>query len=245
MIQQDERIRDWLDQGWELLNRGAAPQAGDVFDRVLLLDPASQEARRGAEKAEALCREAARLWAERLGEAEAAAAGGDSATARHLAEDVIAQGGDRDRAHALLDRLDRRQGRRETAAPPPTADTESRLEVARPGGRSWSRKVLLGGWALLFALLLGGVASSFEGLLARLERAPVPASFTLPPTTALPAPASGEQTVATARQLLDQGDAAGAVALLRGVKPAEPAYPFAQQLMSQAQAELGRKRGGR
>ncbi len=245
MTQQDDRIRDWLDQGWELLKRGAASQAGDVFDRVLLLDPASREARRGAAEAEARCREAARLWAERLGEAEAAGAGGDSATARRIAEDVIAQGGDRDRAHALLDRLDRRQGRLEPASTPMVAGSEPRLGAARPGRRSWSRKVLLGGWAVLFALLLGGVASSFEGLLARLERAPVPASFALPPTTALPAPSLGEQTVATARQLLDQGEVAAAVALLRGVKPAEPAYPFAQQLMSQARAELGRRNEGR
>lgn len=245
MIQQDDRIRDWLDQGWELLSRGGAAQARDVFDRVLLLDPASPEARRGAEKAEALCREAARLGAERLHQAEAACAGGDNAAARRLAEEVIAQGGDRDRAHALLDRLDRRQGRLEPASTPAAAAGEPRVAVARPGGRTWSRKVLLGGWAVLFALLLAGVAWSFEGLLARLEQAPVPASFTLPPTTALPAPSPGEQTVATARQLLDQGDAAAAVALLRGVKPAEPAYPFAQQLMSQAQAELGRRKEGR
>lgn len=245
MTQQDDRIREWLDQGWGLLNRGVASQARDVFDRVLLLDPASEEARRGTAAAAALCGEATRLGTECLHQAEAAWQAGDGATARRLAEEVIAQGGDRDRAHALLDRLEQRQPRLEQAGKPLLADTLSRIPLALPGGRTWSRKALLGGWAVLFGLLLGGVASSFEGLLARLERAPVPAAFTLPPTTALSQPNSGEQTVAAARQLLDQGEAAAAVALLRGVKPAEPAYPFAQQLLGEARAELGRRKGGR
>ena len=245
MIQQDDRIREWLDQGWELLNRSVASKAADVFARVLLLEPANREARRGADKAEALCQEAVRLGAERLREAEAACAAGEGAAARRLAEEVIARGGDRDRAHALLDRLDRREGRPEPASPPAEAVTELRLAVPRSGAITWSRKAFLAGCAVLFALLLGGVASSFEGLLARLERAPVPASFTLPPSTALPASSLGEQTVASARRLLDQGDAAGAVALLRQVKPAEPTYPFAQQLMSQARAELERRKQGR
>jgi hypothetical protein len=245
LIPQDHRIREWLDQGWELLNRGLASEGADVFARVLLVDPASQEARRGADQAQALCQEVVRLGAERLREAEAACAAGDDTTARRLAEEVIAQGGDRDRAHALLDRLDRWPGRSEPAPAKAPAEIDLRLAPPRSAARAWSRQAFLAGCATLFALLLGGAASSFEGLLERLERPPVPGSFTLPPSTALPASSPGEQTVAHARRLLDQGDAAGAVTLLREVKPAEPAYPFAQQLMGQASAELERRRGGR
>ncbi len=245
MTQQDDRIRQWLDQGWRLLSQGSASPARDVFGRVLLLDPSSQEATRGAEEAAGLAREETRLWAERLQQAEAAGEAGDSRTARCLAEEVIAQGGDRDRALDLLDRLERDQVRPERPAEVTLAEASFLNPVASPAGRGWSRKVLLVGWAALFGFLLAGVASSFEGLLARLERAPAPAAFTLPPTTALAAPNSGEQAVAAARQLLDQGETADAVALLRGVKPAEPAYPFAQQLLQQAEAELGRAKGGR
>lgn len=245
LIQQDDRIRHWLDQGWQLLHRSAASEAADVFARVLLLEPTNQEARRGADQAEALCHEAVRLGAERLQQAEAACAAGEGAAARRLAEEAIARGGDRDRAHALLDRLDRRESRPEPASAAAETEAELRVAVPRSGSRAWSRQAFLAGCAVLFALLLAGVASSFEGLLERLQRAPVPASFTLPPSTVLPPSSVGEQTVATARRLLDQGDATGAVALLREVKPAEPAYPFAQQLLSQAWAELERRKGSR
>ncbi len=241
-----DRIREWLDQGWALLAQGAPRDAADVFSRVLLLDPGDLEARRGAEKAEGLIREAIRETDERLTAAEGAVAAADTTSARVILEGVIAQGGDRDRAHALLDRIDRLEGREgRLDLPRVSPRINKRSPASGASSRAWSRHALVTVWALAFGVLLTGVASSFEGLVARLERAPTPAHFVLPPSTAVPAPGRGDQTVAAARRLLDQGDVPGAIALLQQVTPAEPAYPFARQLMSQAASQVGAPRGGR
>jgi hypothetical protein len=48
----------------------------------------------------------------------------------------------------------------------------------------------------------------------------------------------GEQRLAEARRLMEQGDAAGALRALDGVRPEEPAYPFARQLRTQAESAL-------
>jgi len=80
-------------------------------------------------------------------------------------------------------------------------------------------------------------------LLDRLTRAPSPSSRPAPPASSLAAPTHGERAVADARRLLDQGEAATALALLDRISPDEPAYPFARELRRQAEAAL--RSGGR
>ena len=239
---QRHRLRRLLDEGRELLGRERGREAADVFGRILLLDPENAEARRGLEQARASATESERVLEAHLREAEAAFAAGEDQRARSLLDEVIRQGGDRDRARDLLDRLDCRPGRLHARNGIGASTGEA------PEGRSieppaWSRRVVIGGWVVVFGLLATGVASSWDRLLDRLGRAPSPSSLPAAPPTSLAAPTLGEQAVADARHLLDQGETAAALAVLDRVSPDEPAYPFARELRRQAEAVL--RSGGR
>jgi len=85
------------------------------------------------------------------------------------------------------------------------------------------------------------VASSWEGLMARLAGAPAPAAALLPAPPAEATP--GERAIAEARRLGERGDLAGALAALDSVLPQDPAYPFARHLRGQAAEAL--RSGGR
>lgn len=238
---QRHSLRRLLDEGHELLGRERGREAGDVFGRILLLDPDNAEARRGLEQARASTVEAERLLEGRLQEAEAAFAAGEDARTRALLEEVIRQGGDRDRARDLLDRLDCRPGRLHAGRGPGT-DAGEAPDGATPESPAWSRRAVIGGWVVVFGLLATGAASSWDRWLDRLGRAPSPSSRPAPPTS-LAAPTPGEQAVADARHLLDQGETAAALAVLDRVSPDEPAYPFARELRRQAETVL--RSGGR
>jgi hypothetical protein len=218
------------------LSRERAREAADVFGRILLLDPDNTEARRGLEQSRAAAVEAERVLATRLQEAEAALAAGEDENARALLDEIIRQGGDRDRARDLLDRLDRRPGRLSAGRGPWTSagEVEEGEAAASP---AWSRRAVIGGWVVVFGLLATGVASSWDRLLDRLDRAPSPSS---PPSASamLAAPTPGEQAVADARRLLDQGETAAALSILDRISPDEPAYPFARELRRQAETAL-------
>jgi hypothetical protein len=238
---QRHRLRRLLDEGRELLSRERGREAADLFGRILLLDPDNSEARRGLEQARAAAVEAERVLAARLAEAESALAAGREEEARRLLDEVIRNGGDRDRARVLLDRLDRRPGRLHTG---PGADS---LEDGQAGGvassPAWSRRAVITGWVVVFGLLATGVGSSWDRLLERLSRAPSPSSRPAPPASSLAAPSAGERAVADARRLLDQGETATALAVLDRIAPDEPAYPFARELKRQAEASM--RSGGR
>lgn len=238
---QRHRLRRLLDEGRDLLTRERGREAADVFGRILLLDPDNGEARRGLEQARAAAVEAERVLAARLEEAEGALAAGDEPRARGLLEEVIRNGGDRDRARVLLDGLDRRPGRLRAEPGPWSAEEgDERHAAASP---AWSRRAMIGGWVVVFGLLAAGVASSWDRLLDRLTRAPSPSWQPAPPASSLAAPTPGERAVADARRLLDQGETATALALLDRIAPDEPAYPFARELRRQAEASL--RSGGR
>ena len=238
---QRHRLRRLLDEGRDLLSRERGREAADVFGRILLLDPGNAEARRGLEQSRAAAVEAERVLAARLEEAEGALAAGDDDKARGLLEEVIRNGGDRDRARVLLDRLDRRPGR--LHAEPGQWNTAEGEESRAAASPAWFRRAMIGGWVVVFGLLATGAASSWDRLLDRLTRAPSPSSRPAPPASSLAAPTHGERAVADARRLLDQGEAATALALLDRISPDEPAYPFARELRRQAEAAL--RSGGR
>jgi hypothetical protein len=234
---QRRRLRRLLDQGRDLLKRERGREAADVFGRILLLDRDNAEARRGLEQARAAAVEAERVLATRLQEAEGALAAGEDEKARALLDEIIRNGGDRDRAADLLDRLDRRPGRLNGGRGPWTSagEAEERAFVTSP---AWSRRALIGGWVVVFGVLATGVASSWDRLLDRLTRAPSPTSQPAPPASSLAAPTPGERAVADARRLLEQGETAAALTVLDRISPDEPAYPFARQLRRQAEAAL-------
>ena len=83
-----------------------------------------------------------------------------------------------------------------------------------------------------------GVGSSWDQLLVSLSLTPSPTSHPSPHTTQVPVPLAGDRALAEARELLDRGDPAGALAALDRVSPLEPAYPFARQLRTHAAAVL-------
>ena len=238
---QRHRLRRLLDEGRDLLGRNRGADAADVFGRILLLDPENNEARQGLEQARTAAVEAERVLAARLEEAEAAVAAGDDPRARHLLDDVIRNGGDRDRARDLLDRADRRSGRLHAERGPGSAagETEESGAAASP----WSRRAVVAAWVVAFALIATGVASSWDRLLDQLGRAPSPSARPAPAPASLVALAPGERAVADARRLLEQGDTAAALAILDGISPDQPAYPFARELRRQAEAAL--RSGGR
>jgi hypothetical protein len=239
---QRHRLRRLLDEGRDLLRREQGRQAADVFGRILLLDPDNAEARGGLEQARAAAVEAERVLATRLQEAEDALVAGEDEKARTLLEEIIRHGGDRDRARDLLDRLDRRPGRLNAGRGPWTSSGDAE-EGSVATSSAWSRRVVIGGWVVVFGLLAAGVASSWDRLLDRLGRAPSPTSQAAPPATSLAAPTPGERAVADARRLLDQGETAAALSILDRISPDEPAYPFARELRRQAETAL--RSGGR
>ncbi len=242
-VADQERIRGLLAEGWHLLQRGEPREAVLVFSRVTLVDPQHAEAKRGLDAAKAAVTESERRLDERLDEARGAAARGDAPAARALLEEIVASGGDRDGAHVLLDRIDARGGRLD----PPPASGEGAVPdpgPLRPERRAWSRPVFAVACLTVFALLAGGIASTWDGLLARLAEPPAPrsapADVASAPATAAAAPAltPGERALAEARRRMEAGDAAGALAILDAVPPQEPAYPLARRLRREAQRGL-------
>jgi hypothetical protein len=230
---QDERTRALLDEGFSLLEAHREREAADVFGRYLLEHPGHPEARQGLARARAALTERERVLADELAQAQRALEAGDRGEARARLEAVVRGGGDRDRALALLDRLDDRGGLLDAPAPP-SAPAPS-LPAAAPAGAAGRRvyAVLCVG---CLALLAGGLGLRWESLVGSVARIPAPAPRALPRASQWPEPTPGEKAISEARRRLEQGDAKGAAAALSRVAPGEPAYPFARQLLEQAQA---------
>jgi len=167
---QTERL---LARGAKLLRRGRPQEASLVFGRILLRDPSHAEARAGRDRAEAAQAEREQAADERLESAAEAAASGERDEARQLIRDALREGGDPERAHHLLDRLDGRAGRIRDVPPAGHAaagdPAPNRRRVAR-----WPRPVLACIWVAALALALVSVASSFDDLVGRLAGPPVP-----------------------------------------------------------------------
>ena len=225
-----ERIQGLLAEGWRRLEAGDAREAALVFGRVALVEPTRQDALRGLAAARAAVTESERRNDERLDQARRALDGGDVAAARAALEAVIAEGGDRDGAAALLDRLDDRSGRlgRPEARMAELATTAS----VGPGAVSWSRRAFAAAWTAVLVVMGVAAFSSWDRLLFGLTRPPAPRADSAPAWSA--PPAGGERAVEQARRLLDAGDVAAAIGVLDRVAPEEPAYPFARQLRLQA-----------
>jgi hypothetical protein len=239
-----DRRTSLVAEGWKLLAAGHERDAADLFGRVLLQDPSCAEARRGVAQARAAAAERARRLDAGLDHAQRAAEAGDHAAARALLHEIVEQGGDRDRAHAALDRLDARGGRVEHALAAgglAAAQETAGRSTAVPPGRARRVLALLGAGA--FALLAVGVDARWEGLIQALEGAPRPESAATPGPPDVAPLSRGERALADARRFMEAGDPEGALRALDGVPPEEPAYPFARRLRRQAETVLrGRPR---
>ena len=231
-----ERVQGLMSAAWALLDDARPHEAALLFGRVLLQDPVHEEARKGLLLAHTQAGELDRELEERLQAAREAAGAGDLPRARELLAEVIRLGGDRDRAHALLDRLDERGG-----LLPARADDEPARQQMGSGAESlgmarawWSRTVFASVCAVAFAAVTTTVAASWDNLLGRLERRPSPAAYAVS-TLPLPAPPPGERALAEARRRLDHGDVRGALTALGDIRPDDPVYPFALQLRQRAE----------
>ena len=116
------------------VEKGFWREAADLFGRVLLRDPGNDKAQLGLRRARACAHETERVLDAQLEQAGRALEAGDLGGARAMLEEVVSKGGDRDRAHAMLDRLDTRAGSLHgldlAEEPPPNAPPRRR---AGPG----------------------------------------------------------------------------------------------------------------
>jgi hypothetical protein len=230
-----ERAQGMASEAWGLLEAARPREASLLFGRLLLQDPRHEEARRGLMAAQALTGELERELEALLQEAHQAALGGDLAQARLLLDDVIRRGGDRDGAHALLDRLDHREGLVAVSPPAAPAAAGAADPPAVAPLRGWrSRTAFAAACGLALVALTTTVAAGWDHLMGRLEERPLPAGYT-PATQPLPAAPAGERALGEARRLLERGDVAGALTALHDVAPDDPVYPFAQQLRQRAE----------
>lgn len=231
-----ERVQGLVSEAAALLEASRPREAALVFERVLLQDPEHTEARRGLVLARARAGELERELEEKLEAARDSAQAGDLQAARGLLSDVIRLGGDRDRAHEMLDRLDARGGLVAPAgdAEPLAADAPRSARPRRPPRAWWSRTVFATACGVAFAAVTTTVAASWDHLLGRLERRPSPASYAVTSVPLPPAP-PGERALAQARQRLEHGDVHGALSALGTIRPDDPVYPFAVQLRQRAE----------
>lgn len=231
-----ERVQGLVSEASALLEAARPREAALVFERVLLQDPAHEEARRGLVLARARAGELERELEEKLQVARDSAAAGDLPGARGLLHEVIRLGGDRDRAHDMLDRLDARGGivAASGAQEPAAADAPPSDGMRGPAHGWWSRTAFATVCGIAFAAVTTTVAASWEHLLGRLERRPSPTGYAVSTLPLPPAP-PGERALAEARQRLDRGDVSGALSALAEIRPDDPVYPFALQLRQRAE----------
>lgn len=231
----NDKIEGLLAEGRALIASGRPGDAALVFERVLLQAPADARAREGLEAAQAASAELERDLEERLAVAEQRIEQGAHTDARAMLAAVVRDGGDSDRAAALLDRipvlpgwfaLRRSDGDGAVLSPP----------AGSPSGRS--RMMLAAACAALFLLLGTGVAATWDGMMRRLAQAPTPQETSVAYDNHAPGLRVEDQTIAAARRLIEEGDPARAVALLDSVRPHQPSYPFARQLRGQAERAL-------
>ena len=236
-----DKIEGLLAEGRAMLASGRPRDAALAFERVLLLAPADASARFGLDAAQSASAERERNLEQRLAAAEMRIEEGAHADARALLDAVVRDGGDSDRAAALLDRIPIPPGwftlRRSDGEGPVLAPS-----AGSPSGRS---RMMLGAvCAALFLILGAAVAAAWDGLMRRLAEAPMPQEMSSVAFSMPPGPLVEDQTIAAARRLLEDGDPARAVALLDGVHPHQPSYPVARQLRGQAERAL-RQAGAR
>jgi hypothetical protein len=222
-----------------LLDAGRGGEAADIFGRVLLLDPACIEARSGLDAARAALAETRRRLDGRLDEAQTAIPH-DPERAREILDEVVRDGGDRDRAHALFDRLDGRSGRLDAGPSPRDWNGEAgSMEPPRRRRSPLSRHAFIAGCTIAFVGLAVGLAFSWERIVSGLVKNPAPSRSLPPPSTGVPEPAAGDAALVRARELIRQGDPARALAALDAVSPDDPAYPMARRLRAEALAAMG------
>ena len=232
----DVRVRTLLAEAAALLDRGLFREAADIFGRVLLSDRDHTEARSGLERAQSSLAEGQRRTEARIQEAQEALRVGETATVRAILDELAQEGDDLQEAQALLDRLDGRVGRVESAAPALVPGPAA--PRGGPKGAPLSRQALVAVWTLAFVTLAVGLAFSWDRLVDRLVSNPAPASASISTLAPEPEMTAGEIAVSRARELAARGDFKTALVILEEVSPQDAEYPFARRLRAQVLAAL-------
>lgn len=233
----EDRIQTMLAEAAAFLEAGRDGEAADILGRVLLVDPGCVEARSGLDAARAALAEVRRRLDGQLEEAQAAIPD-DPRRAREILDQVLRDGGDRDRVHALFDRLDDRSGRLDAA--PLARHSDGDVSRAEPRRRSpLSRQAFVLACTVVFVGVAVGLAFSWERIVSGLVQNPAPSRSVTPSSAATAEPSAGDATLVRARELIRQGDPARALAALDTVSPDEAASPLARRLRAEALAAMG------
>ncbi len=232
---ENDRILALVAQAEALSAGGLAQEASLLFGRVLAHDPDHGAARDGLERARLALAESERRSEARLAEARLALTEGDPARARLLLEDVLASGSGHDAALALVDRLDERPG---VVLARPQSRGVARLlhvEPAAPRLGRW-RAAFVAAWSVALLLFGARLAFSWERLVVGLVAPPSPVAAGIVAPRELARATPADAALSQAREALDAGDLAGALAALDRIEPQDAPWPFAQQLRARAQA---------
>jgi hypothetical protein len=229
-----------LREGRSFLAEGRGREASLRFSRILLDDPRHEEARRGEASARALFNEEERRAAESLQQAREAQASGQLEQARRLAAAALAQGADPDRVQPLLDGLDDRTGRLASVIPEVSSGESARSVPPRPA--VFPRALLVAGFTIALAALLGAVATRWESIVGSLARTPRPTTDAASADAPLPPP--GEAALLEASRLLAIGQAESALRALDRISVQDPTYPHARRLRAEAEAAAAQVRAG-
>jgi hypothetical protein len=155
----NDKIEGLLAEGRSLLGHDRPRDAALVFERVLLLAPDEATARAGLDAAEAAVAERERSLDARLDAAEKRIAEGVHSDARGMIAADVRDGGDSQRAAALLDRIPIPPGW--FTLPRSDADGPTQAPLAgRPAGRS---RAMLGAACGALFLLLGAAVPAPRG----------------------------------------------------------------------------------
>ena len=240
----DGKVEHLLLAGLDHYFAGRYQHAIDVWSRVLFLDRSHARARAYIERARAALAERSRESEELLHTGVEAFERGDVGEARELLTSAAEQGGGRDDALAMLDRLERLEG---TAGQASTGGEgrrrTRRLLRRRPAqGNESARRVRMVPLALLLVVLaasaygllvwrpvLGGVLQA-PGVIS-----PLPAVGVGDP---LPVPTTAELALARASRLVADGRAHDALRLLATIAPGDSLRSSADAMRATIQHRL-------
>ena len=238
------KIERLLLSGLDHYFKGRYERAIDIWTRVLFLDRSHARARAYIERARAALSEQLRESEELVHTGVEAFERGDVTEARSLLTSAVEQGGGRDEALTVLDRLNRlevaagneRRPRRGGATRP-----FGRRELD-PGAGAGPRRVRVAPLVLLIGVVLaaGYMALSWGEWESLVLGRPVPRLFAPTLTTAepLPLPSGASVRVSRARRLVEEGRLHQALDLLDTVGSGNPLTAEADALRATIQRQL-------
>jgi tetratricopeptide (TPR) repeat protein len=236
--ERDSQVEALLIDGLDKYFNGRYEEAIHLWTRVLFLDRTHARARAYIDRARTAVGERQRRAEEMLQTSHALLEQGETAAARELLSEAVAETGDDDHAAALRVRLERVE-RVHAAARAGRAPIITSPEAVP--GWTWPRRsrTLLGAVAVLTAgllLVLGVTSTDFQDWLGlRFDREQLLATTA---TVKLPILTSADVALIRAQTLYTRGRLAEALQALDRVGPESPSRPAADELRLQIQQLL-------